>query len=127
MFMQAVAFKEAFHSVNVPVFSLYRHARDPAEIVGMIIIGRNTIKEMEMKTAYPDHIPGISDHSVAVAFRTLAFKFVFVQMKPHTNLLFVSSIIFCTITAFIIDDAFLLRNFFYIARICFLKICKFYF
>lgn len=90
--------------MNVPVFSFYRHACNSAEIVGMVIIGGNAVKKVEMEAADSDHVSGIAGHPVVVAFRILAFEFVFMQVIPHTNLLFVSAIIFCTITAFIIND-----------------------
>ena len=88
MFMQAVVFKHALHFVNVPVFSLYRHACDSAEIVGMVIVRGDAVKKVEMKAADSDHVSGIAGHSMAVAFCTPAFQFVFMQVIPHTSLLF---------------------------------------
>ncbi len=65
--MHIVVFKNAFHLVYMPVFSLAGHTCDAAEVMGMIAVGRDAVIKMNMEAAKADHPACIPKQSVVMA------------------------------------------------------------
>ena len=84
--MSAVIFENALHFVYMAVLRLYGKACHAREIVGMVQIGRNAVKNMEMKAVKAYCLPKISAYYMPVDPACIGFESVFMQMRVHNNL-----------------------------------------